>query len=227
MNSRLRRREGDFVAAVTAEESSLRLRRSVVPPFEVWRSVRDLAVLYEQLEKFDEARRSYAQALAEAELSGNGPGLILMLSSFASFLNDRGNEAELARSYAERALAIDPGSAPADQRAVAVQHTGALLQLGRARTRPGQSGGRRCRHARGHGGRRAYRPTRDARARLMRWGELALAKGQPQLALQRLQQAQQILPAAGQSPATDPDLRLVAAQLRGPGRAAGRSAGWA
>ena len=190
--SRLRRREGDFVAAVTAEESSLRLRRSVVPPFEVWRSVRDLAVLYEQLEQFDEARRSYAQALAEAELSGNGPGLILMLSSFASFLNDRGNEAELARSYAERALAIDPGSAPADQRAVAVQHTGALLQLGRAQTALGNlEAADAAMRAAMEGAERTDRPAMRAHI-YMRWGELALAQGQPQLALQRLQQAQQI-----------------------------------
>jgi tetratricopeptide (TPR) repeat protein len=59
--SRLHRRAGDYLAALQDEQTALRLRRQITPASNVWRSLLNVAVLYEQLELPDEARRRTAR----------------------------------------------------------------------------------------------------------------------------------------------------------------------
>ena len=125
--SRLERRVGDYLSALREELASLALRRQLPRTPELWRSLLNIAVLYEQIELFDEARRRYAEALAEAERAGDPLGAARALNSYAGFLNDFGAaDAAQALGMAERALAVQ-------------QHTGdrarigsCVLQIGRA-----------------------------------------------------------------------------------------------
>jgi tetratricopeptide (TPR) repeat protein len=105
--SRLERRRGDYLAALRHELTGLDLRRRMVPPPELWRSLLNLAVLYEQIELYDQARSHYAQALAEAEREGEGEHIGDALNGYAGFLNDFGAiAAPQALAMAERALGI-------------------------------------------------------------------------------------------------------------------------
>lgn len=131
--SRLERRVGNYVEALRHEQQSLRLRRLVDPPFEVWESLQNLAVLYEQIELYDESRRHYAEALAEAELRGGPRDVLDALVGFAGFLNDFGAaEAPLALGYAERALAL------AEEFGEPLRRGSSWLQVGRANTALGR-----------------------------------------------------------------------------------------
>ncbi|GMU44119.1 MAG: GGDEF domain-containing protein [Xanthomonadales bacterium PRO6] len=125
--SRWNRQSGDYVAALADEQAALAMRRRIEPPPNVWRSLLNLAVLYEQLELHEDSRRRYADALDEAEREGNEANVAVVLTAFAGYLNDFGTvDAAQALAMAERALAIvrrqgDP-----------VQVASALLQTGRA-----------------------------------------------------------------------------------------------
>lgn len=106
--SRLERRRGDYLAALREERLGLELRRGLDPPVKLSHSLLSLAVLYEQIELFDESRKYYAEALAEAERSGTEADVADSLNSYAGFLNDFGRaDADAALSMAERALAIE------------------------------------------------------------------------------------------------------------------------
>ncbi|KFN50716.1 hypothetical protein P873_06015 [Arenimonas composti TR7-09 = DSM 18010] len=105
--SRLDRRRGDYLPALRQELAALALRRSLDPPPELSRSLLNLAVLYEQLELFDEARQHYHEALLAAELEGVPLGVADVLNGYAGFLNDFGAaDASEALRMAERALEI-------------------------------------------------------------------------------------------------------------------------
>lgn len=126
--SRIERRRGDYLAALRYELAGLELRRRLDPPPELWRSLLNLAVLYEQIELFDEARRHYAEALAEAERGGEPEQVGDALNGYAGFLNDFGGDASReALPMAQRALAIH--RAGGDRARVG----SCLLQVGRAR----------------------------------------------------------------------------------------------
>lgn len=121
------RQAGDYLAALTDEQTALAMRRRIDPPPNVWRSLLNLAVLYEQLELHEDARRRYADALDEAEREGNDANVAIVLTAFSGYLNDFGAEqAAQALSMAERALTLVRRGG--DQ----VQIASALLQVGRA-----------------------------------------------------------------------------------------------
>lgn len=182
--SRLHRRTGDYLQALREEQEALRLRRLQTPQPSLWRSMLNIAVLYEQLEQSDEARRRYAEALDEAERSATQAEIAVVLTSFAGFLNDLGStDAAQARAMAERALGIERSL----QRPV--QTAGALLQLGRA-----EMNLQRLDVADQHF-EAAWSEAEAVAHRAMlahigfRWGELAHAQGRYPLALQRLEAA--------------------------------------
>ena len=105
--SRLERRRGDYLAALRFELAGLQLRRRVDPPLELWRSLLSLAVLYEQIELFDEARKYYVEALAEAERTQVPQQIADALNGYAGFLNDFGAApAPQALAMARRALEL-------------------------------------------------------------------------------------------------------------------------
>lgn len=131
--SRLDRRLGNYLPALRYELAALDIRRGLSPSPELWRSMLNLAVLYEQIELFDESLRYYAAALDEAERGGEPGPLADVLNGYAGFLNDFGAaDAPAALAMAERALAIfrrDGNRARIGS---------CLLQVGRARLNLGE-----------------------------------------------------------------------------------------
>ena len=131
--SRLERRVGDYLSALREELASLSLRRELPRTPELWRSLLNIAVLYEQIELFDESRRRYAEALAEAEQDGDPRSVARVLYGYAGFLNDFGRrDAAQALAMAERALALlDAEIDQARLGSATLQKGRALLNLGR------------------------------------------------------------------------------------------------
>lgn len=190
--SRFNRLAGDYLAALTDEQAALVMRRHIDPPPNVWRSLLNLAVLYEQLELADDARRRYAEALDEAEREGNELNVAIVLSDFAGFLNDFGAvDAPQALAMAERALAIVQ---PAGD---LVQIAGAHMQIGRAQMNLDHLD----QAERAFATALPLAVTADHRAMQahvqFRYGELALRQHKPQLALQRVDAARLIYEAQG------------------------------
>ncbi|MFO1496371.1 MAG: diguanylate cyclase [Lysobacterales bacterium] len=178
--SRLHRLAGDYLAALRDEQVSLQLRRRIDPPPELWRSLLSIAVLYEQLEQFGEARLRYQEALEEAERHADPTQRSVVLASYAGFLSDFGQQdAPQALALADRALDLERKSNSP------IQLTSALLQVGRARMNLNDLKGAEAALAEGyalavqlnHASLRAHLVFRQA--------ELALLQGQPDLALQR------------------------------------------
>jgi diguanylate cyclase (GGDEF)-like protein len=182
--SRLERRRGDYLAALRYELSGLERRRRVDPPLEIWRSLLNLAVLYEQIELFDQARENYAAALAEAERGGVPEQIGDALNGYAGFLNDFGRDAAPeALAMATRALSIHRGLGD-------TARTGScLLQVGRAQLALGQFDAARDAFASAlqvadTGGFEALRAHVE-----FRWGELEFARGDAGAALERIETA--------------------------------------
>lgn len=182
--SRLERRRGDYLAALRHELTGVSLRRRLDPPPDLWRSLLNLAVLYEQIELFDESRRYYADALAESERGGEPAQIADVLNGYAGFLNDFGAaSAPQALAMAERALQLNRGLGD-------LARTGScLLQVGRARLGLGQLDGAQAAFA------EALQLAQDRgfqalRAHVeFRWGELELTRGDPAAALVRIERA--------------------------------------
>ncbi|MCU0754176.1 MAG: diguanylate cyclase [Xanthomonadales bacterium] len=190
--SRLHRRTGDYLQALREEQEALRLRRLQTPPPSLWRSILNIAVLYEQLEQQEESRRRYAEALDETERSASDAETAVVLASFAGFLNDLGaTDAAQARALATRALAIEQRL----QRPV--QTAGAWLQLGRAEMNLQhlEEADRSFAEAWAQAERVAH-PAMLAHVGF-RWGELALAQGRTKLALERLEAARRAYESQG------------------------------
>lgn len=182
--SRLERRRGDYLAALRYELTGLDLRRQLQPPPDVWRSLLNLAVLYEQIELFDEARRHYRQALEEAEREGIEKNIADVLNGYAGFLNDFGAEsAPQALALATRALALNRGLG--DEARIG----SCLLQVGRANLALGDFAAAEAAFSEvsqraTSGGYEALRAHVE-----FRWGELDLERGELPRALQRIEWA--------------------------------------
>lgn len=182
--SRLHRRAGDYIGALSDEQRALSLRRRIDPPPNVWRSLLNLAVLYEQLEQSTEARRLYGEALDEAEREGVEVSVARVLNGFAGFLNDFGAEhAPQALAMAQRALQLDR------PRGGVARIAGGLLQTGRAQLNLGHLEAAEA--ALSEGLALAAKMTAPAlRTHFqLRMGELALAQGRVDLALARVEAA--------------------------------------
>lgn len=182
--SRLHRRAGDYIGALGDEQRALSLRRRIDPPPNVWRSLLNLAVLYEQLEQATEARRLYGEALDEAEREGIEANVSTVLNSFSGFLNDFGAEhAPQALAMAQRALQLDGNDDGIARKA------GSLLQVGRAQLNLGHLA--QAEAALTEGRALAARMEQPALAThfAFRLGELAFAQGQLDTALQRVEAA--------------------------------------
>lgn len=182
--SRLERRRGDYLAALRYELTGVELRKRLNPPPDLWRSLLNLGVLYEQIELFDESRRYYAEALVESERGGDPAQIADVLNGYSGFLNDFGAaSAAQALSMAERALQLNRGMGDAAR-------TGScLLQVGRAQLGLGQIEAAQAAFAealqlaeeRGFEALRAHVE--------FRWGELELARGDAAAALERIERA--------------------------------------
>ncbi len=180
------RQAGDYLAALTDEQKALAMRRRIDPPPNVWRSLLNLAVLYEQLELHEDARRRYADALDEAEREGDDANVAIVLTAFAGYLNDFGDEhAAQALSIAERALILVRRGG--DQ----VQIASALLQVGRAHMNLLHLDDAQAAYAEGLGLAKAADHRAMSAHLIFRSGELALLQGKPTLALERLEDARQ------------------------------------
>src|SRR5688500_2241601 len=106
--SRLERRAGDYLSALREELAALALLEKLPESSQRSRSLLNLAVLYEQIELFDESRRRYRDALAEAERIGDEATIADALNGYAGFLNDFGAaDAAQALAMAERGLEIN------------------------------------------------------------------------------------------------------------------------
>lgn len=182
--SRLHRRAGDYIAALGDEQRALSVRRRIDPPPNVWRSLLNLAVLYEQLEQSAEARRLYGEALDEAERQGIEVSVSTVLNSFAGFLNDFGAEhAPQALAMAQRALTIDR------PRGGIARIAGGLLQTGRAQLNLRHLDAAEAALSEGLA-LAATMSTPALRTHFQfRLGELALAQGRLDLALERVEAA--------------------------------------
>lgn len=182
--SRWSRQSGDYVAALTDEQAALAMRRRIQPPPNVWRSLLNLAVLYEQLELHEDARRRYADALDEAEREGNDANVAIVLTAFSGYLNDFGTaDSAQALAMAERGLAIvrregDP-----------VQVASALLQVGRAHANLRHAAEANTAYVEGL----QLATSVQHRAMIahlnLRHGELAMAEGDLDQALERIEAA--------------------------------------
>jgi diguanylate cyclase (GGDEF)-like protein len=182
--SRLERRRGDYLAALRYELTGLDLRRRLDPPPELWRSLLNLAVLYEQIELFDEARRHYAMALAEAEREGVPENIGDALNGYSGFLNDFGGDAApQALRMAQRALEIHRGLGDS------ARIGSCLLQVGRAHVALGELDAAETVLDEAfalatQGGFEALRAHVE-----FRWGELEFQRGHLDSALQRIERA--------------------------------------
>lgn len=182
--SRLERRRGDYLAALRFELTGVELRRRLNPPPELWRSLLNLGVLYEQIELLEESRRYYAEALAESERTGQPGQIADVLNGYAGFLNDFGPaSASEALAMAERALHLQR------EQGDMARIGSCLLQVGRARLGLGQVEAAEAAFAEslqlaergGYAGLRAHVE--------FRWGELELARGDTEKALARIERA--------------------------------------
>lgn len=182
--SRLERRRGDYLAALRYELTGLDLRRRLNPPPDLWRSLLNLAVLYEQIELFDEAQRHYAQALEEAERTNEAEHIGNALNGYAGFLNDFGGDsAKQALRMAQRALRIhrDLGDS--------ARIGSCLLQVGRAQVGLGELDAAERTFTETltlaqRGGYEALRAHVE-----FRWGELEFQRGRLLEALVRIERA--------------------------------------
>lgn len=182
--SRFKRMAGDYLGALTDEQAALNFRRQIDPPPNVWRSLLNLAVLYEQLELPEDARRRYAESLDEAEREGNEANVAIVLAGFSGFLNDFGAaDAVQALAMAERSLDIVRRSGDI------VQISSGLLQVGRAQMnlRHFEAADRALKEALGHAVGASHK-SMQAHI-LLRYGELAQLQGMPKLALERVHAA--------------------------------------
>lgn len=185
--SRFKRMAGDYLGALTDEQSALTFRRHLQPPPNVWRSLLNLAVLYEQLELPQDARRRYAESLDEAEREGNEANVAVVLAGFSGFLNDYGAaDAVQALAMAERSLDIVRRSGDV------VQISSGLLQVGRAQMnlRHLDAAQRALEEALGHAVSAGHQ-SMQAHI-LLRYGELAQLQGMPKLALERVHAARNL-----------------------------------
>jgi diguanylate cyclase (GGDEF)-like protein len=185
--SRWHRRDSNYLAALADEQRALALRRQLPDPADLWRSLLNIAVLYEQLEQFAESRRYYEEALAAAESEPSQLGLGTVLASFAGFLNDFGAaEAEQALAYAQRAYQIE------SELGRTVPRIGALMQIGRAHYNAGrwQAAERALEEAWSEASQLEH-PALRAHL-LFRRGELARAQGRLALARERLEAARDL-----------------------------------
>jgi diguanylate cyclase (GGDEF)-like protein len=182
--SRFHRLAGNYLTALTDEQAALRMRRRIDPPPNVWRSLLNLAVLYEQLELNDDSRRRYAEALDEAERQGDALNVVVVLTGFAGFLNDFGPaDASRALAMAQRAERM---ARDADD---SVKIASALLQVGRAQlnlkhlddAEPAFAEALALATSMNHDALQAHI--------LLRYGELALAQGDARIALERIDAA--------------------------------------
>jgi diguanylate cyclase (GGDEF)-like protein len=179
--SRFKRMAGDYLGALTDEQAALNFRRHIDPPPNVWRSLLNLAVLYEQLELPEDARRRYAESLDEAEREGNEANVAIVLAGFSGFLNDFGAaDAVQALAMAERSLDI------VKRNGDIVQISSGLLQVGRAQMnlRHLDSAERALGQALENAVSAAHK-SMQAHI-LLRYGELAQLQGMPKLALERV-----------------------------------------
>jgi len=182
--ARLKRTAGEYLAALAEEQIALALRRRIEPPPNVWRSLLNLAVLYEQLELPDDARRRYTEALDEADREGIDASIATVLTSFSGFLNDFGSrDAAQALAMAERALAIVRRAE--DKGAM----SSALLQVGRSQLNLDHRA--EADRALREGLQYAIETKQDSMQAhiLFRHGELAQIEGDLPLALQRIEAA--------------------------------------
>ncbi|MGQ0801957.1 MAG: diguanylate cyclase domain-containing protein [Pseudomarimonas sp.] len=183
--ARLKRNAGDYLAALAEEQIALALRRRIEPPPNVWRSLLNMAVLYEQLELFDDARRRYAEALDEADREGDEASIATVLTSFSGFLNDFGaKDAVQALAMAERALTL------VRRAGNKLAMSSALLQVGRSQLNLGHYSDADA--ALQEGLRLAIETDQGAMQAhlLFRHGELAQLTGDLRLALERISAAQ-------------------------------------
>ncbi len=182
--SRLERRRGDYLTALREELGGIELRRRFSPDADITRSLLSLANLYEQIELFDESRKHYAAALAEAERRQVDVDIADALNGYAGFLNDFGGEdSRQALPMAERALALHlRGGDPA-------RIGSCLLQVGRAnlnleRYDQAEAAFRQAAELAARSGTSALGAHVD-----FRWGELDLARGDALGALERIEKA--------------------------------------
>jgi len=190
--SRLNRSAGDYLAALADEQQALALRRRLDPPPNVWRSLLNLAVLYEQLELPDDARRRYAESLDEAEREAVETNVITVLTSFAGFLNDFGRaDAAQALAMAQRAEA---GARRGDS---VVSHSSSLLQVGRAYLNLGRLDAADRALAEAHALAVSAEHAALQAHILFRHGEVARALGDLPLALKRVDAARELYEAQG------------------------------
>lgn len=182
--SRLQRRLGNYLGALRSEQNALTLRQAQSERSEVWRSLLSMATLYEQVELFDQARANYLGALAEVERLGVARDLSAVLNAYAGFLNDFGAaEAQTALQLAQRAdLLLDAPNEP-------VRRGSIQLQIGRAWFGLHEYE----RAAASYDQARALAGQGDATVLLthikLRNAELALARQQPEAALELAQAA--------------------------------------
>lgn len=183
--SRLERRRSNYLEALRHEQVALRLRAGSDPEGrEAWRSLQNLAVLYEQVELFDEARTHYARALAGVEQFGTPRDLATVLSSYAGYLNDfGGSDAALALQMAERGLSLQRSFGDP------VATASALLQVGRARFALAQAEAAAAAYQEAYGIAQAVGADTLLAHLNFRWGELDLERGQPDRALARVEKA--------------------------------------
>lgn len=101
------RKMGDYLGALRNSLESLELRRQLAPPAGIWRTQLNIAVLFEQIELFDEARRRFVEALAEVQSEGDAIDVADVQSQFAGFLNDSDKtDAPQALALATQALSV-------------------------------------------------------------------------------------------------------------------------
>lgn len=183
--ARLKRTSGDYLAALAEERIALNMRRQIEPPPNVWRSLLNLAVLYEQLELPEEARRRFTESLDEADREGNEANIAVVLTSYSGFLNDFGAaDGVQSLAMAERALGIVRRF---DDK---VAMSSALLQIGRAQL---NLGNRTEADRAFRDGLQLATETEQGSMRahlLFRHGELAQVEGNLPLALERIGAAQ-------------------------------------
>jgi diguanylate cyclase (GGDEF)-like protein len=184
--SREHRQAGDYFAALAHEQTALAHRRRIEPAPSLWRSNLNIAVLYEQLEIFDEARRRYAEALDQAEKEGDEASVAIVLGAFAGYLSDFGkSDAPQALSMAERALTIVTRNGGVPQRA------SARLQVGRALMNLERYADADRALTAAYADARANQHEALMAHIQFRRGELARLQGDPALALARLDDARQ------------------------------------
>jgi diguanylate cyclase (GGDEF)-like protein len=179
----LERKRANYFSALGMEREALALRRAMNPPSETWKSLANLAVLYEQIELFELSRASYEEAWNAAKANGSAVDIADAELHLAGFLNDFGNGEEArALELAEHALSTLKQQNP-------VREASAMLQVARARMALGQYSAAEVLFSRAH----ALANHANAKNLLahvqFRWGELEYLRGQTAAALGRIEQA--------------------------------------